>query len=275
MIYKSSSGSSAGLPFSLILTATGAGVTGRVWTDAGSGLTAELKVRLPGGSYTNATISRIIEIGGGNYEYQLTAAESANTGIVYYYVNLASHEGDILTARWDRIVEVSRGSLAQDARDLFREIRRATAQAGALSTITLDASASSITSIYNNYSITIVGGTGIGQSRKISAYNGTTKIATVSSNWLTIPDSSTVFMITAETAVDSASGIAAAVWALAAEGSYTYGDMIRAILSLNGCRVTDFTTGTLVFKSIDGTKTRWTAVVDSTGRLTATPGDLT
>lgn len=59
------------------------------------------------------------------------------------------------------------------------------------------------------------------------------------------------------------------------EGSMTYGDAQRLQNSILAGPVLDFTTNTLVFKSLDGTKTRWTVTVSAAGRLTPTPGDLT
>lgn len=71
-----------------------------------------------------------------------------------------------------------------------------TAQAGAAATITLASGSNTITDYYVGDTITIASGTGAGQSRTISAYNGTTKVATVSSNWTTPPDATSVYAIT-------------------------------------------------------------------------------
>jgi len=60
-----------------------------------------------------------------------------------------------------------------------------------------------------------------------------------------------------------------------AEGSNTYGDLIRLITGVLAGKVGDFRTGTLVFKSLDGAKTRLTVTTDASGRLTITLGDLT
>jgi len=73
--------------------------------------------------------------------------------------------------------------------------RRGTAQAGAASTITLDAAASADNDAYNGGVIRIVGGTGEGQSKTISDYVGSTKVATVDSAWATEPDDTSVFAI--------------------------------------------------------------------------------
>jgi len=70
------------------------------------------------------------------------------------------------------------------------------AQSGSTSsTIKLALSSSATTNFYNNATITITSGTGAGQVRTISAYNGGTKVATVSSNWTTTPDTTSQYAI--------------------------------------------------------------------------------
>jgi len=58
-----------------------------------------------------------------------------------------------------------------------------TASSGTVGTITLDAGSSTVDDAYNGYILAITSGTGIGQTRDIVDYVGSTKIATVSSNW--------------------------------------------------------------------------------------------
>lgn len=70
------------------------------------------------------------------------------------------------------------------------------AQAGAPTTITLPTTFSANNDYYNNWEIHIYSGTGDGQTRTISDYDGATKVATVSSNWATNPDSTSAFYIT-------------------------------------------------------------------------------
>lgn len=79
-------------------------------------------------------------------------------------------------------------------------IRSNTAQAGASTSITLDASASAVTDFYKNDMIVLTGGTGAGQGRYCTAYNGTTKVATVSA-WATNPDVTSTFAIIAADAI--------------------------------------------------------------------------
>ena len=90
-------------------------------------------------------------------------------------------------ARADHLGAGSFGEAAQVARS-------GTAQAGSGTTVTLDAGASAVDDFYNTSLITIVSGTGAGQTRAITDYAGATKVATVN-NWFTQPDSSSVFVI--------------------------------------------------------------------------------
>ena len=74
-------------------------------------------------------------------------------------------------------------------------IRGGTAQAGAAGTVTLDAGASATSELYNGNLVAIMSGTGVGQSRMVKSYAGATKIATISPNWTTNPDATSVFVI--------------------------------------------------------------------------------
>jgi len=96
------------------------------------------------------------------------------------------------------------------------QLRTGTAQAGASTTITLDAGASALDDFYNYAIIAITGGTGVSQSRIIEDYVGSTKVATVAA-WVTDPDNTSTFVIlplgqipgvSAPTAAD----VADAVW---------------------------------------------------------------
>ena len=76
-------------------------------------------------------------------------------------------------------------------------IRSANSQGGSAGTpiINLDASADPLNDYYNEMQIDIISGTGSGQTKTITAYNGTTKVATVNSVWSTLPDSTSVYSI--------------------------------------------------------------------------------
>ena len=67
--------------------------------------------------------------------------------------------------------------------------------------IQLATTASGTDSAYNGKTIIILSGTGAGQERTISAYVGSTKTATVSSNWTTNPNNTSVYEINEPAAV--------------------------------------------------------------------------
>ena len=70
-----------------------------------------------------------------------------------------------------------------------------TAQAGAASTITLAAGASATNDFYKGEVIYTTGGTGSGQTRVITGYVGSTKVATVTPAWTTTPDATTTYSV--------------------------------------------------------------------------------
>jgi hypothetical protein len=76
------------------------------------------------------------------------------------------------------------------------------------------------------------------------------------------------------TSVNISSGVTD-LWGYAIEGAHTAEDVMRLLAGVLAGKATGFNTGTIAFKSLDGSKTRVTVTTDSTGRLTSTIGDLT
>mgnify|MGYP001613388064 CR=1 FL=1 len=68
-----------------------------------------------------------------------------------------------------------------------------TAQAGAALTITL--AAAEAAAIVAGWSIALTGGTGAGQQREITGYNGATRVADVDHAWDTIPDATSTYSV--------------------------------------------------------------------------------
>lgn len=68
-----------------------------------------------------------------------------------------------------------------------------TAQGGGTNYITLSSGSSTINNYYKGKTIKLTGGTGSGQAKPITAYDGETKRATVASNWTTQPDGTTTY----------------------------------------------------------------------------------
>ncbi len=127
--------------------------------------------------------------------------------------------------------------------------RFGTAQAGAASTITLDSGASSVDNRYVSYMVYLYGGTGggvrgTGQARTITAYNGSTKVATLDSAWGTNPDNTSKFMLvvhppanalmvngTLQTARDIGANVDATVSSRLASSSYTAPDNTNIVIA--------------------------------------------
>jgi hypothetical protein len=121
-------------------------------------------------------------------------------------VDLAATSAAQAAAVWD---EVNTGVTHNVANSTGRQLRTlaintgviytgtAPSQAGMTSTqIKLDGGASAVDNIYQWNVISITGGTDAGDSAIITAYNGTTKVATVNTAWSVQPDATSVFQIT-------------------------------------------------------------------------------
>ncbi len=110
------------------------------------------------------------------------------------------------------------------------QLRANTAQAGAASTITLDAGASAVDDYYKHAIIALTGGTGAGQSQIVNSYVGSTKVATMAAAWATAPDATTTFVILPLGTIPgatapSAATVATTVWAALQSANKANGSM--------------------------------------------------
>jgi glucokinase len=108
----------------------------------------------------------------------------------------------IADAVWDEVLTAATHDVASSAGRRLRQlggfnVTDGTAQAGGTATITLAATESATDHIYNENLISIIDGTGVGQSRLISEYNGTTKVVTVEKSWEITPDATSEYSILA------------------------------------------------------------------------------
>lgn len=133
-------------------------------------------------NFTNATT-------GVYYGSYATGSSTAN-GTMYFVFASVTIGGVTQTL----LVETIR-VMTYDDNDALHSGHYGTAQAGASGSITLASTASSTTNFYLRSYVVIVGGTGAGQARIISSYNGTTKVATIENGWATNPDSTSVYQI--------------------------------------------------------------------------------
>jgi len=70
-----------------------------------------------------------------------------------------------------------------------------TAAAGDTASITFDDEAVQVDDFYVEANVRLVSGTGVGQSRKVSAYDGESRVATVSPAWQSAPEAGTGYQI--------------------------------------------------------------------------------
>lgn len=73
-----------------------------------------------------------------------------------------------------------------------------TAQECGVNTIKLSATSNATDDFYTYSAIEITGGTGVGQLREITDYDGTTKQATIDKDWTIIPDNTSVYTVYAD-----------------------------------------------------------------------------
>jgi hypothetical protein len=144
------------------------------------------------------------------------------------------------------VVEISGDTTAADKLEAILDAMRAnTAQAGAAGSITLDASASSVTDFYKGGSVLITGGTGVGQARLITAYNGTTKVATIVPSWATNPDNTSLFVAMPQGGSDTQAWFGTAI-----PGIHTSGYPVVTVKDGTGTGEIDTTSGGVLVSAL-------------------------
>jgi hypothetical protein len=137
---------------------------------------ADIQVSKNGAADANSAGS-VVEIGYGRYYYQATLGEVDTRGTL----SLATVREDIAVCY--PTIEIVAGVL-----------RSGTAQAGGADSLTLDAAASSVSDFYLPCTVVIRAGTGAGQGpRFATAYNGVSKVLTVTPDWAVVPSSDSEF----------------------------------------------------------------------------------
>jgi hypothetical protein len=108
----------------------------------------------------------------------------------------------IVDSTWDEVITGATHNVANSSGRRLRQIEATfvvasgTAQAGTATTITLAAGESATDDIFRGDRIVITEGTGAGEHDIITAYNGTTKVATVAETWVITPDATSVYELT-------------------------------------------------------------------------------
>ncbi len=163
-----------------------------------TGLTLTLTISKDGGSFFSVTPT-VTELTNGFYKVAFTASQTDTFGELVLY---ATSAGADPTREWYDVHEVAQNVTGVPIVDIGYSLGvvvsnfDGTAQAGAASTITLDSSTpTGVDNIFAGRAITITGGTGEGQSRRIISYVDSTKIATIYPAWATTPSSSSTYII--------------------------------------------------------------------------------
>jgi len=155
----------------------------------------------------------------GIWTYSLTTVSGFTTSNIYIYsVNnpsatpptierefqYGSAEGDMLltaggTGQAYVQSDVTKVATSTTAASLlstmYQTFENGTAQAGASSSISLRSGASSTTDFYKDQIVLVTSGTGAVQTNRITAYNGSTKVATVETAWAVQPDNTSVYVV--------------------------------------------------------------------------------
>lgn len=144
---------------------------------------------------------------------------------------------EIVDTVWDELTNdhLVTGSFGQ----ALGPLRSGILQTGTASTITLDAGASSTDDFYNNTLVFITSGVGAGQSRIISDYVGSTRVATVNGNWTVNPVPASAFVILPFGSIPGASAptvqqIVDGVWDEAIAGHLDAGSTGEALNAAGG-----------------------------------------
>lgn len=170
-------------------------------------------------------------------------------------------------------------------------IRTAFAQSGTTSSVVIDTGASAVDGTYIGTAIWIVGGTGAGQVRNVQAYTGASKTCSVSPNWATAPDSTSVYELlplgvqaatdyatttqlnAAQSAiiaeVDAQALSPSDVWTYVIEGVYTAGGML-SLISAENIGTFGISGATYTFTGLDGSTTRIIGTANGTTTRTVT-----
>lgn len=164
-------------------------------------------------------------------------------------------------------------------------MRSNTAQSTGNSTtaIKLDAGASATNDYYTGHQLTVVSGTGAPQAAVITAYDGTTKIATVAPAWPTAPDNTSVFLISANAQantvlienLDATNQIRDSVFNGVVENSVTFLSLFRGCVAALLGKASGLATTTATYRDNADSKNRISATVDSSGNRSAVTLDLT
>lgn len=123
-----------------------------------------------------------------------------NTAVDTALTDFFTSSSQLVDDIWDEVITGANHNVNASAAKFLREASQAvaitgTAQGGTASTITLESGAVTANDLFNGERVSIIEGTGEGQSRLIIDSAITTDVVTVAHNWTVNPDNTSVYAI--------------------------------------------------------------------------------
>jgi hypothetical protein len=261
-------------------SSTNYAIVGTDWTPAAG----DVKISKDGGAFANiATLPSTVTLSGSAaWSWTLSAAETEATEIVIQVI-----DQDVTKVIQDQFFRLQTTKAAA----LQVGVPQAAQSAGDTA-ITLDATAAAQTDFYKGSVVAIISGDGANQARIITAYNGTSKVATIDRGWdvaLTTGGTRSVFAVfpqglnqpltSAQTtsAVPTTAQIATEIFdTQTVEAGMTFRGALRLMGAVLMGRRSGTGSGTEVFNAaVTNAKPRVTATIDGNGNRTNVTTDQT
>jgi spore maturation protein SpmB len=247
------------------------------WTPAAG----DVKVSKDGGAFANITTLPTFIASAAALNWTLSAAETEATEVVIQVIDSATKAVQDQFFR----LQTTKASALQVG------VPQAAQSAGDTA-ITLDATAAAQTDFYKGSVVAIISGDGANQARIITAYNGTSKVATIDRGWdvaLTTGGTRSVFAVFPQglnqpltsgqttAAVPTTAQIATEIFdTQTVEAGMTFRGALRLMGAVLAGRRSGTGSGTEVFNAaVTNAKPRVTATIDGNGNRTNVTTDQT
>lgn len=247
------------------------------WTPAAG----DVKVSKDGGAFANIATLPTFIASAAALNWTLSAAETEATEVVIQVIDSATKA---VQDQFFRLQTTKAGALQVGVPQA--------AQSAGDTAITLDATAAAQTDFYKGSVVTIISGDGANQARIITAYNGSTKVATIDRGWdvaLTTGGTRSVFAVFPQglnqpltsgqttSAVPTTAQIATEIFdTQTVEAGMTFRGALRLMGAVLAGRRSGTGSGTEVFNAaVTNAKARVTATIDGNGNRTNVTTDQT
>lgn len=150
-----------------------AGSTDYALTANWTPVTGDVKISKDGGAFANLLTPPTFVSGSAAINWTLTSAEAEATEIVIQVIDQDATK--LVQDQFFRLQTTKAGALQVGVPQAVQSIGD--------TAITLDATAAAQTDFYKGSVVTIISGDGANQARIITAYNGSTKVATIDRGW--------------------------------------------------------------------------------------------